>query len=149
MAWIPYNERPAALRKQLEAKLVSTGSDQTAFEHYNSNDLGLISDQAFETHIQGTDSSISDSNLVGIKQESQSSSITAAPRNEGDAFSAKSLRFLKSNANTGQERRYAETIYYDILFDLWRQHVMQTGETYYPPLAEDLFELYRFNQDQR
>ena len=69
-------------------------------------------------------------------------------QNEGDAFSAKTLRYLKSNANTAEERRYAETLYYDILLDLWRQHVMQTGETYYPPLAEDLFELYRFNQDQ-
>ena len=71
-----------------------------------------------------------------------------APINEGDAFSTKSLRFLKSNGSSVEDRRFAETLFYDILIGLWRQHVMQTGETYYPPLAEDLYELYRFNQDQ-
>lgn len=148
MAWIPYNQRPADLRKELESKLSSTDFDQSAFEYYNSNDLGLISDEAFKKHIQDNESSTSDSNLIGMTKEIQQPSVEMASINEGDAFSAKSLRFLKSNANTAQERRYAETLYYDILLDLWRQHVMQTGETYYPPLAEDLFELYRFNQDQ-
>ena len=149
MAWIPYNQRPADLRKKLESLLVSSNNEQSAFEYYNSNDLGLISDEAFSTHIQNTYSPTSNSKLIGIKENIQQQVPDAgAPVNEGDAFSAKSLRFLKSNANTAQERRYAETLYYDILLDLWRQHVMQTGETYYPPLAEDLFELYRFNQDQ-
>lgn len=148
MAWIPYNQRPADLCKELELKLSASNSGQSAFEYYNSNDLGLISNEAFKKHIQDTESSTSDSNIIGIKKEIQQSPIEMTSINEGDAFSAKSLRFLKSNANTAQERRYAETLYYDILLDLWRQHVMQTGETYYSPLAEDLFELYRFNQDQ-
>ena len=148
MAWIPFDQRPVELRQQLEEKLASVGNDQPVFDYYNSNDLGLISEEALIKHIQGTTSAVSDSNLVDIKQEDISESNDSKPMNEGDAFTAKSLRFLKSNANTAEERRFAETIYYDILLDLWRQHVMQTGETYYPPLAEDLFELYRFNQDQ-
>lgn len=148
MAWIPFDQRSAELRQKLEEKLASNGSGQSAFEYYNLNDLGLISDEALIKHIHDAASSTSESNLVGLKQEEKSHTTQNQPVNEGDAFSAKSLRFLKSNANTARERRYAETLYYDILFDLWRQHVMQTGETYYPPLAEDLFELYRFNQDQ-
>lgn len=148
MAWIPYNQRPADLRKKLEVKLASSNADLSGFEYYNSNDLGLISDEAFNKHIEDNATSSSESSLIGIKQESALTNQNVPVQNEGDAFSAKTLRFLKSNSNTAEERRYAETLYYDILLDLWRQHVMQTGETYYPPLAEDLFELYRFNQDQ-
>ena len=149
MAWIPFNKRPAELRQKLEEKLASNGSAQSAFDYYNLHDLGLISDEALDKHVEdAASSSISESNLIGMKQEQLSRSTDGKPINEGDTFSAKSLRYLKSNASTAEERRYAETLYYDILLDLWRQHVMQTGETYYPPLAEDLFELYRFNHDQ-
>lgn len=148
MAWVPFDQRPQELRQKLEKKLASNGSSQSVIDYYNYNDLGLISDEALNKYIQDASSSTSDSPLIDIKQGHNLQETDEKLVNEGDAFSAKSLRFLKSNANTAEERRYAETLYYEILFDLWRQHVMQTGETYYPPLAEDLFELYRFNQDQ-
>ena len=32
----------------------------------------------------------------------------------------------------------ADELYNDILFTLWKRHVMQTGETYYPPMQKEL-----------
>ena len=148
MPWIPYNKRPANLRQKLEAKIKSSDPEKVAFDYYNAQELGLINDEQFDKHIQESFSFNPIQKAAKMNENANDEQRINAPLNEGDAFSAKSLRYLKSNGNSVEDRRFAETLYYDILIDLWRQHVMQTGETYYPPLAEDLYELYRFNQDQ-
>lgn len=149
MPWTPYEQRSEILRRKLASKLIESSNESSTLDFYNSHDLGLISDEALNRFIDDYGSSLSESNLVDVKGSTRpSDSGPSQPLKEGEVFSTKSLRYLKNNSLTARDQHYAETLYYDILFDLWRQHVMTTGETYYPPLAEDLFELYRFNQDQ-
>lgn len=148
MPWIPYKRRPANLRQKLEAKIKASDPEQVAFNYYNDQELGLVDDDQFEKYIQESFSFNPTTKTIAMNDNTNDGQRMSAPLNEGDVFNAKSLRFLKSNTNSLEDRRFAETLYYDILIDLWRQHVMQTGEIYYPPLAEDLYELYRFNQDQ-
>ncbi len=149
MPWTPYEQRPEVLRRKLDSKLIESSTESSSLDFYNAHDLGLISDEALIRYIDDFGSSVSESNLVDVKESTRSSdSGSSQTLKEGEVFSTKSLRYLKNNSLTARDQHYAETLYYDILFDLWRQHVMTTGETYYPPLAEDLFELYRFNQDQ-
>ena len=65
-----------------------------------------------------------------------------------DGRQVKRLGWLRLNGETAEDRDYAENIYQQILFDLWARHVAKTGETYYPPIQDELLEEYNLESDE-
>ena len=59
----------------------------------------------------------------------------------------KQLDWLIQNGNTKEDREYAKKIYKSTLIELYARHVAKTGETYYPPMQEEIIEEYILNKD--
>ena len=68
-------------------------------------------------------------------------------RNPEDKRQLKRLGWLRLNAEASEDRSYADNLYKQILFDLWTRHVAKTGQTYYPPIQDELLEEYNLEQD--
>ncbi len=60
----------------------------------------------------------------------------------------KPLGWLRRNGETEEDRTYADKLYRRTLFDLWTRHVAKTGQTYYPPLDDELTEEHQLLIDQ-
>ena len=158
MAWITFSNREQTSKDLLDQFLNDSGLQVEAESYYNQNDLGLLTNNELTSKINQLKSSIKpDSNTIresqAIKQntntvESSLPSDDSRMISEGDSYNCKSLRYLRSHAETAEDREWANKLYSLNLLDLWRQHVMESGETYYPPLAEDLFKFYEFTQQQ-
>tara|TARA_B100000609_G_C16829381_1_gene239965 strand:- start:2 stop:223 length:222 start_codon:yes stop_codon:yes gene_type:complete len=61
----------------------------------------------------------------------------------------KQLDWLIQNGNTKEDREYAKKIYKSTLIELYARHVAKTGETYYPPMQEEIIEEYILNKDSK
>jgi len=61
----------------------------------------------------------------------------------------KQLDWLMQNGNTKEDREYAKKIYKSTLIELYARHVAKTGETYYPPMQEEIIEEYILNKDAK
>tara|TARA_B100000575_G_C22741465_1_gene443369 strand:+ start:388 stop:609 length:222 start_codon:yes stop_codon:yes gene_type:complete len=61
----------------------------------------------------------------------------------------KQLDWLIQNGNTKEDREYAKKIYKSTLIELYARHVAKTGETYYPPMQEEIIEEYILNKDAK
>ena len=61
----------------------------------------------------------------------------------------KQLDWLIQNGNTKEDREYAKKIYKSTLIELYARHVAKTGETYYPPMQEEIIEEYILNKDSQ
>ncbi len=132
MAWIPLSNRSAELRSALERWQSQSGSTAELEEQYNQQDLGLLSE----------------AQLLERITPAMAAQAPPAPRlREGDAFEVKSLRYLRNSAETADDRRWADTLHDSMMLELWLQHVTETGDTYYPPLAEDLFQSFQLQED--
>jgi hypothetical protein len=137
MAWIPLSNRSAELRTALERWQSQSGSTAELEEQYNQQDFGLLSEAQLLERI-----------TAAVAAPAPATQSAPAPRlREGDAFEVKSLRYLRNSAETAEDRRWAETLHDSMLLELWLQHVTETGDTYYPPLAEDLFQSYQLQED--
>ena len=66
---------------------------------------------------------------------------------DADARQVRSLHWLMFNGKE-DERQYATELYEEILISLWKQHVAETGDTYYPPLQNELLEEFELHQDR-
>ena len=152
MPWIPLNNRDASIQ-ELIAKLPGKLSSTDDFEaYYNENDFGLLSSSDLIDKLQSlvtTDASPSNEQLDADSSSKQSRNVAESSGyiSEGDSYECKSLRYLRANAKRAEDREWAELLYSRALIDLWRQYVMETGETYYPPLAEDLIKFFEFEQE--
>lgn len=137
MAWIPLSNRSAELRSALERWQSQSGSTAELEEQYNQQDLGLLSEAQLLERV-----------TAAVAAPAAATQAPPAPRlREGDAFEVKSLRYLRNSAETAEDRRWAETLHDSMLLELWLQHVTETGDTYYPPLAEDLFQSFQLQED--
>ncbi|MEB3332062.1 MAG: hypothetical protein VKI83_06180 [Synechococcaceae cyanobacterium] len=137
MAWIPLSQRSAELRSALERWQSQSGSTIELEEQYNQQDFGLLSEEQLFERI-----------TPAVSAPDPGPQAPPNPRlREGDAFEVKSLRYLRNSAETAEDRRWAETLHDSMLLELWLQHVTETGDTYYPPLAEDLFQSYQLQED--
>tara|TARA_E500000331_G_scaffold91296_1_gene87353 strand:+ start:1496 stop:1720 length:225 start_codon:yes stop_codon:yes gene_type:complete len=58
--------------------------------------------------------------------------------NREDSRQVRSIKYLRERAETALDREYADEIYDDIIFMLWKRHVIKTGQTYYPPMQKEL-----------
>jgi hypothetical protein len=132
MAWIPLSNRSAELRSALDRWQSQSGSTAQLEEQYNQQDFGLLSE----------------AQLLERITPAVAAQAPPAPRlREGDAFEVKSLRYLRNSAETADDRRWADTLHDSMMLELWLQHVTETGDTYYPPLAEDLFQSFQLQED--
>ena len=137
MAWIPLNNRSAELRSMLERWKNESGGTAELEEQYNQQDFGLLSEAQLLEQITPAAAAPASTNQA-----------PPAPRlREGDAFEVKSLRYLRNTAEAAEDRRWADILHDSMLLELWLQHVTETGDTYYPPLAEDLFQSYQLQED--
>ena len=61
----------------------------------------------------------------------------------------KQLDWLMQNGNTKEDREYAKKIYKSTLIELYARHVAKTGQTYYPPMQEEIIEEFILNEDSK
>ena len=149
MPWIPLNNRDAST-KELVNKLSDQFDSPKAFEdYYNENDFGLMASEDLNAKLKSLENSGNDQQVSATQpsQATENGEISSEYIAEGDSYECKSLRYLRANAKRPEDREWAELLYSRALLDLWRQYVMDTGETYYPPLAEDLIKFYEFEQE--
>ena len=64
-----------------------------------------------------------------------------------DLRQVRSLSWLKRNGKNKTDREYAKQIYRKTLFELYARHVSLTGQTYYPPMWDDMMEEYKLLED--
>jgi hypothetical protein len=146
MAWIPLSNRPAALKTALEQALTLEGASGTVEEHYNQQEYGLLSNGQLEERIAPMKSQAVPAPQT-LAEPAASPPALPSPMAEGDAFQVKSLRYLRNSADRPEDRRWAETLHDSMLLELWLQHVTESGDTYYPPLAGDLFDSYQLLEE--
>ena len=153
MPWIPLNNRDASTQ-ELIASLSNHFDSPKAFEdYYNENDFGLLASEDLNDKLKSLQRSVVSSakeeqaSATSSSQATETEAVSSEYIAEGDSYECKSLRYLRANAKRPEDREWAELLYSRALLDLWRQYVMDTGETYYPPLAEDLIKFYEFEQE--
>ena len=139
MAWISFDNRSADLRSAIEAKVAGTNTTPQAF--YDANELGLLDDAGLVAWL-GQDPV--DQEFAVEPTAAPATISSAEPQREEDLYVVKTLGWLMQNANTLEDKVIARKRYRAMLFDLWRKYMAQTGETWYPPLREDLWERYQF-----
>ena len=61
----------------------------------------------------------------------------------------KQLSWLMRNAKSKEDREYAKNVYKSTLIELYARHVAKTGETYYPPIQEEIIEEFILNEDSK
>jgi hypothetical protein len=144
MAWIPLENRSAELQAAVQAKSAQQVAEPTAQAFYNANELGLLDEAALLTWLNKAVEDPIDQAFTPDPAGATAASATKAPLREEDVYMVKTLGWLMQNANTLEDKAIARKKYRILLFDLWRKYLAQTGETWYPPLREDLWERYQF-----
>ncbi len=66
-----------------------------------------------------------------------------------DKKDVKQLAWIMRNAKTKEDRDYAKKIYKSTLIELYARHVAKTGQTYYPPMQEEIIEEFIVNEDSK
>ena len=59
----------------------------------------------------------------------------------------KSLGWLRRNGKNKADRDYAQNLYRKTLFQLYTRHVALTGQTYYPPMWDEIMDEYALIED--
>ncbi len=59
----------------------------------------------------------------------------------------KSLGWLRRNGKNKADRDYAQNLYRKTLFQLYSRHVAITGQTYYPPIWDEIMDEYKLIED--
>lgn len=141
MPWIPLQSRPAKIKNLVAeaAKLPSFNLPPEDF--YNEFDYGLMSDEQLSKKLLS---------VHGISRNRASITEIAEcdeDLRENEASEVHSLRYLKEHAQTLADREWANLLHDELLIKLWMQYVEETGETFYPPLSDDLYEEYLLTSD--
>ena len=144
MAWIPFESRSSDLQSAIQAKTAELGADTTAQAFYDSNELGLLDEAGLSAWLSKESEDPVDQPFATDPVVVSASNSAKAPLREEDAYIVKTLGWLMQNAKTLEDKVIARRKYRILLFDLWRKYLAQTGETWYPPLREDLWERYQF-----
>jgi hypothetical protein len=132
MAWTPLSDRAESLQQHLQLAAEQSSPPAAIESFYNQNDLGLLSDGELETWL-------SQANLPALSE----APLDPPELREEDRYSTKTLRWLQQNAATAADKTLAKQRYRELLFDLWRKYVAQTGQAWYPPLRNDLWDRYQ------
>jgi hypothetical protein len=163
MTWTELSQRPEELR----TRVISVFQQhQLSPQYYFQEKLGLLSDLQLEQHLQnllfastsGDTTSEATSNLppmadAGTLLKAQEStnysnrdqareSVSSDPIYLEDVRQVRSIGWIRKNGRSTEDREYADMLYQVLLLDLWYRHVAETGETYYPPLQNELLDEY-------
>lgn len=143
MAWIPFEARDASLQQQIGAAAAATKPVLSPADFYNHHDLGLMDPAQLSTWL-------SESLTSQTVSASKSEEDPEPPQeiSESEAFDVRSLRWLRLNGRTAADKTYAKQRYRRLLFELWRKHIADTGQTYYPELRDDLMDHFQLLLDQ-
>jgi len=144
MAWIPLESRSSALQADVQSKASQLGQDTTAQAFYDENELGLLDEAGLSAWLSKESEDPVDQPFATDPIVVPASNLTKASLREEDIYMVKTLGWLMQNAKTLEDKVIARRKYRILLFDLWRKYLAQTGETWYPPLREDLWERYQF-----
>jgi len=144
MAWTPLESRTPELQAAVQSKAGEQGSDTTAQAFYDSNELGLLDEAALLAWLNKAVEDPVDQAFTPDPAVVAAADAPKALLREEDVYMVKTLGWLMQNANTLEDKAIARKKYRVLLFDLWRKYLAQTGETWYPPLREDLWECYQF-----
>ena len=165
MNWTDLNRRPERLRSQILQTIKALGKDS---QFYFTEKLGLLTDVELENYLaqiltsdrqdntfEEVSPSRNASTRIGNSNSAQDMSINTASTSNleasffqkeetrpEDVRQVKAIGWLRQHALTQDDRDYAESIYQAIVLDLWCRHVSETGQTYYPPLQNELLEEY-------
>ena len=139
MAWIPYESRSSALQQAIQAKIV--GTESTPQNFYNENELGMLDDAALATWLSADP--VDQEFTAEQTFSQQNASQPSIPQRQEDLYIVETLGWLMENAKTLEDKVIARKQYRILLFDLWRKHMAKTGETWYPPLRNDLWDRYQ------
>lgn len=144
MAWIPLESRSAELQAAVQAKAAEQAADTTNQAFYDANELGLLDEAALLAWLNKPVEDPVDQAFTPDPAAAAAPDAAKASLREEDVYMVKTLGWLMQNANTLEDKAIARKKYRILLFDLWRKYLAQTGETWYPPLREDLWERYQF-----
>jgi len=141
MAWIEFSARSEEIKKTITSHLQSRQSEVDAESYYNNNELGLLDDASVKDFLK-VEASPQDS-VPAEKTLGEILQPAYLELEEDDLYSVKTLRWLQQNGNSPEDKIHAKKQYRRIVFDLWRKRMARTGETWYPPLRDDLWERYK------
>jgi hypothetical protein len=148
MAWKELSQRPEHLRTLLLKTLQVIGKTP---QFYFEEKLGTFSDTELEDYLNSLTNSekMTNSNLEA--SQLKDSTKDDEPREKvlpEDVRQVRSIGWIRKNGLTNQDRQQAEKMYREILMDLWYRHVAETGQTYYPPLQNELLDEYTLQVNQ-
>jgi hypothetical protein len=134
MPWTPLSTRSTRLQGLLGQ--CADDASVSADDLYNNSELGLLSDDDLESWLQER-----------LKSAADSSPLPLPALRDGDSYQAETLGWLQDNAYSPEDKAWATKEYRKNLFQLWRKYVADTGETWYPPLLNDLKDHYKARID--
>jgi hypothetical protein len=148
MAWRELGQRPEHLRALLLTTLQTTGK---APQFYFEEKLGTLSDTELESYLNSLTNSAKMTNSNQELYQPNESTKESEPRErvlQEDIRQVRSIGWIRKNGLTDEDRQQAEKMYCEIVMDLWYKHVAETGQTYYPPLQNELLDEYTLQANQ-
>lgn len=148
MTWRELGQRPEHLRALVLATLQATGKTP---QFYFEEKLGTLSDTELENYLNSLTHSakMANSNLDSSQpNESMKEDVPSERVLPEDVRQVRSIGWIRKNGLTNEDRQQAEKMYHEIVMDLWYKHVAETGQTYYPPLQNELLDEYTLQANQ-
>lgn len=148
MPWTELGQRPEHLRTLVVKTLQATGKTP---HFYFQEKLGTLSDTELESYLDSLANSamIANRNLeTSGPAESIQHDLPQARVLPEDIRQVRSIGWIRKNGLTEEDRQQAEKMYSEIVMDLWYKHVAETGQTYYPPLQNELLDEYTLQASQ-
>lgn len=143
MAWIPFEARDASLQQQVSTAAAAAQPLLAPDDFYNQHDLGLMDPGQLSRWLDNALAKQASTPSRSENREESQSEIS-----ESEAFDVRTLRWVRLNGRTAADKAYAKQRYRRLLFELWRKHIADTGQTYYPELRDDLMDHYKWLSDQ-
>lgn len=132
MPWTPLSSRDTTQQQQFAQCAEHEPNSPSPEELYNSAELGLLSAAELDKWIS-----------EHLRASADQTSLPLPTLRDGDSYDTKDLGWLQDNAASAEDKAWARREYRRTLFKLWRMHVASTGETWYPPLLDDLLDRFR------
>lgn len=148
MPWTELSQRPEHLKALVLRTLHAAGKSP---HFYFQEKLGTLTDTELESYLNSlVNSAMATSGSPEPPQSAEfikhDLSLERMPTE--DIRQVRSVGWIRKNGLTEEDRRQAEKVYREIVLDLWYKHVAETGQTYYPPLQNELLDEYTFQASQ-
>jgi hypothetical protein len=148
MTWRELSQRPERLRALLLKTLKATGKTP---QFYFEEKLGTLSDTELESYLNTLNPSEKMTDSTPEPRQPNESKKEDESRDRmlpEDIRQVRSIGWIRKNGLTDEDRQQAERMYRELVMDLWYKHVAETGQTYYPPLQNELLDEYTLQAHQ-